>query len=103
MYQAPRKSILKATFSAPEPTPSPPDDDNVTQSMDITRADFRTEIQDRYSRKFLGRRVSFAEHAHVRMFEIQEHNTNSTGSPQSSPAQADSSPEKGNGSTQGTI
>lgn len=36
-------------------------------------------------RKSLGRRVSFANHAHVRLFEVPEPNTNSTTSPQSSP------------------
>ena len=72
--QAPRKSILKAYV--------PEDGDDATQSMDITR-DYR---QDNPTRKSLGRRVSFANHAHVRLFEVPEHNTNSTASPQSSPA-----------------
>ncbi|KAH7927413.1 hypothetical protein BV22DRAFT_1061134, partial [Leucogyrophana mollusca] len=75
---APRKSILKAAINIP-------DDDDATQSMELTR-DFRTEIHDNTSRKSLGRRVSFANHAHVRLFEVQEANTNSTASPQSSPA-----------------
>ena len=50
--------------------------------MDMTR-DYR---EDNPTRKSLGRRVSFANHAHVRLFEVPDHNTNSTGSPQSSPA-----------------
>ncbi|KAH7915151.1 Spc7 kinetochore protein-domain-containing protein [Hygrophoropsis aurantiaca] len=75
---APRKSILKAAINIP-------DDDDATQSMELTR-DFRTEIHDNTSRKSLGRRVSFANHAHVRLFEVPEANTNSTTSPQSSPA-----------------
>lgn len=50
--------------------------------MDITR-DYR---DDNLTRKSLGRRVSFANHAHVRLFEVPDHNTNSTASPQSSPA-----------------
>ncbi|KAF8559378.1 hypothetical protein OG21DRAFT_1403213, partial [Imleria badia] len=69
---APRKSILKAAVDA----------DDVTQSMEMTR-DYR---EDNPTRKSLGRRVSFANHAHVRLFEVPDHNTNSTASPQSSPA-----------------
>ena len=41
---------------------------------------------DENTRKSLGRRVSFANHAHVLLFEVTEQNTNSTASPQSSPA-----------------
>jgi kinetochore protein Spc7/SPC105 len=53
--------------------------------MDMTQ-DYHAKINDNTSRKSLGRRVSFAEHAHVRMFEKPDTNhTNSTGSPQSSP------------------
>ncbi|KAG6332019.1 hypothetical protein ID866_7070, partial [Astraeus odoratus] len=79
---APRKSILKAAFSAPE------DGDDRTQAMDMTGV-VRFDVEN--TRKSLGRRVSFANHAHVRLFEVPEHNTNSTGSPQSSPAaEADS-------------
>ena len=44
----------------------------------------RFEVEN--TRKSLGRRVSFANHAHVRLFEVPEQNTNSTASPQSSPA-----------------
>ena len=50
--------------------------------MDMTR-DYR---EDNPTRKSMGRRVSFANHAHVRLFEVPDHNTNSTASPQSSPA-----------------
>ena len=53
--------------------------------MDMTQ-DYHAKIHDNTSRKSLGRRVSFADHAHVRIFEKPDTNhTNSTGSPQSSP------------------
>ncbi|KAG5220502.1 Spc7 kinetochore protein-domain-containing protein [Salix suchowensis] len=55
--------------------------------MDLTR-EFTTNIHDNTSRKSLGRRVSFARTAKVRLFEIQGDHTSSTnasGSPQSSP------------------
>ncbi|KAG1826279.1 uncharacterized protein BJ212DRAFT_1444220 [Suillus subaureus] len=71
---APRKSILKPAVNIPE------DDDDATQSMDLTHVHENT-------RKSLARRVSFADRAHVRLFETQEQNTNSTASPQSSPVQ----------------
>jgi len=68
------------------------DDENITQSMDLT-LDYHAKLHDNTSRKSLGRRVSFAEHAHVRLFQIpNQDNTNSTGSPQSSPVPS-SSPE----------
>ncbi|CCM00329.1 uncharacterized protein FIBRA_02359 [Fibroporia radiculosa] len=69
---APRKSILKATASLPDSTESSADDNN-TQSMDFT------EVHNN-SRKSLGRRVSFASHAHVRLFEREQKGNNSTGS-----------------------
>ncbi|GLB36475.1 putative spc7 kinetochore protein [Lyophyllum shimeji] len=103
----PRKSILKtftnivhngedspdsqspsqsATSSQPPHLSSSPDDANATQSMDITK-DFHTRIHDNTTRKsFGGRRVSFAESVRVRLIEgNNQDNTNSTGSPQSSP------------------
>ncbi|KAJ6574650.1 Spc7 kinetochore protein-domain-containing protein [Mycena capillaripes] len=102
---APRKSILKATinlvntdepssqdaqalpqsqFQIPAPGPSP-ESTNATQSMDFT-TDFQTQIHDNPSRKSLGRRVSFASNAHVRLIDrVTNDNTNSTASPQSSP------------------
>ncbi|KAF7784689.1 hypothetical protein Agabi119p4_854 [Agaricus bisporus var. burnettii] len=99
----PRKSILKASsiINTEEQTQqssqssnsqsSLPDDSNVTESMDLT-LEYRARIHDNASRKSLGRRVSFAEHAQVRLFQTPNHdNTNSTGSPQSSPIP--SSPE----------
>lgn len=53
--------------------------------MDMTQ-DYYARVHDNTSRKSFGRRVSFAEHAHVRLFEKPDKNdTNSTGSPQSSP------------------
>ncbi|KAJ3567148.1 hypothetical protein NP233_g6546 [Leucocoprinus birnbaumii] len=99
---APRKSILKTsalvnTDEASEQLSQPSNSqssqvDDVTQSMDFT-VDYRARLHDNTSRKSLGRRVSFAEHAHVRLFQIPNHdNTNSTGSPQSSPIPS-SSPE----------
>ena len=72
--QAPRKSILKLAVNIPE------DEDDATQSMDLTN------VHDNARKSFM-RRVSFADRAHVRLFETQEQNTNSTASPQSSPMQ----------------
>lgn len=57
--------------------------------MDFTQ-DYTTPLHDNTSRKSLGRRVSFASHSHVRMFE--SNHTNSTGSPQSSPASTSAFP-----------
>ncbi|KAI6022339.1 Spc7 kinetochore protein-domain-containing protein [Pisolithus microcarpus] len=64
---APRKSILKAAANTTD------DGEDRTQAMDMTSI-VRFEADN--SRKSLGRRVSFANHAHVRF----------TASPQSSPA-----------------
>ncbi|EAU93226.1 hypothetical protein CC1G_10294 [Coprinopsis cinerea okayama7 len=80
----PRKSILKTSFTAEEL-----DENDGTQSMELTK------VHDA-SRKSLGfnRRVSFAEHAHVRIFQIpNKDHTNSTGSPHSSPSSASSEPD----------
>lgn len=60
------------------------DDPNATESMDMTH-DFQTRIHDNFTRKSMGRRVSFSEHAYVRLFDGSTDNTNSTGTPQSSP------------------
>jgi kinetochore protein Spc7/SPC105 len=74
---APRKSILKASITLAS------EDDNNSSDNANTTAVFPD------TRKSLGRRVSFAEHAHVRLFTKQnEQNTNSTASPQSSPVPA---------------
>ncbi|KAJ7823569.1 Spc7 kinetochore protein-domain-containing protein [Mycena olivaceomarginata] len=106
---APRKSILKSTTNSQvtpdEPTsqdvqplpqaqaqfqfdpPAPsPETTIATQSMDLT-TDFQTQIHDNPSRKSLGRRVSFASNAHVRLIDrvTKDDNTMSTASPQSSP------------------
>ncbi|KAI0961141.1 hypothetical protein AcV7_000323 [Taiwanofungus camphoratus] len=91
---APRKSILKASLNLPDSTESSAlaDETNTTQSMDFT------EMHPSGPRKSLGRRVSFASHAHVRLFEIQEQNTNSTAEPPSSPSQ-ESSPQINNENT----
>ncbi|KAJ8517055.1 hypothetical protein ONZ45_g5726 [Pleurotus djamor] len=98
----PRKSILKSSVAIPQngsqsSLPSSQStsliDENATQSMDLTR-DFTTNnIYDNTSRKSLGRRVSFARTAKVRIFEKAGDNTastNATDSPQSSP---ESSPQ----------
>ncbi|KAJ7356898.1 Spc7 kinetochore protein-domain-containing protein [Mycena albidolilacea] len=105
---APRKSILKSTtnsqvtpdeptsqdvqplpqaqFQFDPPAPSPETTTIATQSMDLT-TDFQTQIHDNPSRKSLGRRVSFASNAHVRLIDrvTKDDNTMSTASPQSSP------------------
>ncbi|KAI5997489.1 Spc7 kinetochore protein-domain-containing protein [Pisolithus albus] len=70
-------SILKTAANTTD------DGEDRTQAMDMTSI-VRFEADN--SRKSLGRRVSFANHAHVRLFEVPEQNTNSTASPQSSPA-----------------
>ena len=59
--------------------------EDVTESMEFTQ-DYTTPVHDNTSRKSLGRRVSFASHSHVRMFETIH--SSSTGSPHSSPASA---------------
>ncbi|KII93693.1 hypothetical protein PLICRDRAFT_131726 [Plicaturopsis crispa FD-325 SS-3] len=87
----PRKSILKPSLNIPLYA-DPDEPNNATESMDSTHTEFRTEITDNNARKSMGRRVSFAKHAHVRMFEKQEQNTNGSDSPQSSPSAAHSSP-----------
>lgn len=61
------------------------EDANVTGSLEFTQ-DYTTPVHDNTSRKSLGRRVSFASHSHVRMFETIH--SSSTGSPHSSPASA---------------
>jgi kinetochore protein Spc7/SPC105 len=58
--QGPRKSILKS-----RPSLAADDADDITQTMDFTRV----SINDNATRKSLGRRVSFASHAQVRVFE----------------------------------
>lgn len=76
--QAPRKSILKASlnfnFAGNE---AQPEDETET-------GDFQTAIHDNTTqRATFARRVSFAEHAHIRLF-TKEKNTNVSSSPQSS-------------------
>ncbi|KAJ2920371.1 hypothetical protein MD484_g151, partial [Candolleomyces efflorescens] len=95
----PRKSILKTSFTPDDTEPQPTqstqstqDDNDVTQSMDFTQ-DFRAKIHDNASRKSFGRRVSFAEHAHVRVFQIPDKNQANAASPQSSPSQTSSDPD----------
>ncbi|KAF4607024.1 hypothetical protein EYR38_001081 [Pleurotus pulmonarius] len=100
----PRKSILKTAINIPSQNseqssilPSQSNstlDENATQSMDLTR-EFTTNIHDNMARKSLGRRVSFARTAKVRLFEIQGDHTSSTnasGSPQSSPQSSPQQP-----------
>lgn len=56
------------------------------ESGEVTK-DFQTDIRDNTTqRAIFARRVSFAETAHVRLFNKDNNNTNSTASPQSSPA-----------------
>ncbi|KAF6766101.1 Spc7 kinetochore protein-domain-containing protein [Ephemerocybe angulata] len=96
----PRKSILKQSFTPDDTEPLPTqstqstqaafDDNDVTQSMEFTQ-DFRARIHDNASRKSFGRRVSFAEHAHVRVFQIPDKNQVAPTSP-SSPASTSSDP-----------
>lgn len=66
------------------------EDANATRSIDVTQ-DYTTPLHDNTSRKSLGRRVSFASRSQVRLFETIH--TNSTGSPQSSPASVSISPD----------
>ncbi|KAI0706070.1 Spc7 kinetochore protein-domain-containing protein [Cytidiella melzeri] len=75
---APRKSILKGSVNARPSqefaSASPSIDDigsnNVTITMDLTEV-----VKSSMPRKSLGRRVSFASHAHVRLFEKRDPNT----------------------------
>jgi kinetochore protein Spc7/SPC105 len=78
--QGPRKSILKSRSSL-----APEDADDITQTMDLTRV----SINDNATRKSLGRRVSFASHAQVRVFEKD-------------PNRSDTSPSATNDSGQST-
>ncbi|KAF8632568.1 hypothetical protein AX15_001778 [Amanita polypyramis BW_CC] len=97
---APRKSILKASINNVNINPSQqasqsstqssqslnPDDPNTTQAMDLTM-NLQSQQDNTIQRSF-ARRVSFAAHATVRLFQKQNHddNTNSTGTPPSSPS-----------------
>jgi hypothetical protein len=73
--KVPRKSILKAALNAPLDQDDPTIDPTV---------DYTTTIHDNPSKSFGSRRVSFAEHAHVRLFaKEKKQNTNSTASPDS--------------------
>lgn len=58
--------------------------------MDFTQ-DYQAKVHDNIGRKSMGRRVSFREHAMVRLFARPD-NTNSTGSPNSSPAPSSDPP-----------
>ena len=62
------------------------DDDDATQSMDLTN-DFHEQLHDNNTIKTYGaRRVSFADTVFIREFDrLNNNNTNSTASPQSSP------------------
>ncbi|KAH9004218.1 Spc7 kinetochore protein-domain-containing protein [Lactarius hatsudake] len=81
----PRKSILKA-----RPSLAPEDADDVTQTMDFTR-DIKSPIKEYAARKSLGRRVSFASHAQVRVFEKDQNR----GDVLPSPAEAGPSSQTG--------
>ncbi|KAI0274874.1 Spc7 kinetochore protein-domain-containing protein [Gloeopeniophorella convolvens] len=76
----PRKSILKA-----RPSLAPEDADDTEQTMDFTR-DFRGQMGDNTSRKSLGRRVSFASHAQVRVFEKDLNKGDAPPSPSKEPS-----------------
>ncbi|KAF7792468.1 hypothetical protein EIP86_003507 [Pleurotus ostreatoroseus] len=80
----PRKSILKGALPRPslgqENSGTAGDSTDVTQSMDLT------EVQHTMSRKSLARRVSFASHAHVRLFEVQDPNASSSADQSPSPS-----------------
>ncbi|KAF7306544.1 Spc7 domain-containing protein [Mycena indigotica] len=97
-FAVPRKSILKSTANVldanPDGSGTLPTENSATQSMDLT-TDFQTQIHDNTSRKSLGRRVSFAKNAHVRLIELRtnDDNTNSTASPPGSPAASSDPPE----------
>ncbi|KAJ7071434.1 Spc7 kinetochore protein-domain-containing protein [Mycena amicta] len=87
-FAVPRKSILKSTFNLLDATTSldvdaPTSEDSATRSIDLT-----AQIHDNTTRKSLGRRVSFAKNAHVRLIALRtnDDNTNSTASPPASPA-----------------
>ena len=83
IYQAPRKSILKASINF---NIGGDDLEDGVESGELTK-DFQTDIRDNTTqRTIFARRVSFAETAHVRLFK-DNNNTNSTASPQSSPGQ----------------
>ncbi|KAA1468477.1 hypothetical protein DENSPDRAFT_814750 [Dentipellis sp. KUC8613] len=90
---APRKSILKAAIT-PDDTIAPED---ATQSMDFTR-DFG-DLQDNTTRKSLGRRVSFAPAAYVRVFDKNKKDKRrssaySDGSPEDSGAKDENASNK---------
>ena len=77
--QGPRKSILKSRSSL-----APEDADDITQTMDLTRA----SISDNATRKSLGRRVSFASHAQVRVFEKDPNRRDTSPSAMNDPGQS---------------
>ncbi|OCH88589.1 hypothetical protein OBBRIDRAFT_836452 [Obba rivulosa] len=92
--KAPRKSILKASINLPPAgsrdgeISASVDSENVTQTMEFT------EVHAAQSRKSLGRRVSFASHAHVRLFEIQDKDNNTASSAEAYSPSQDSSPQQ---------
>ncbi len=84
-FQAPRKSILKASLNLPRrsdatesSTSTGADDTNMTQTMDMT------EVHGGPRKSLANRRVSFAAHTHVRLFHIQS--PDSASPKESSPA-----------------
>lgn len=76
--------------SSARPSVASADADNASQTMEFTQ-DYQAPVHDNFTRKSLGRRVSFSQNAQVRLFDKVD-NTNSTGSPQSSPAAPSSDP-----------
>ena len=84
-FQAPRKSILKASLNLPRRSDvtesslsTGADDANMTQTMDMT------EVHGGPRKSLANRRVSFAAHTHVRLFHIQS--PDSASPKESSPA-----------------
>ncbi|EMD41576.1 hypothetical protein CERSUDRAFT_110126 [Gelatoporia subvermispora B] len=94
--KAPRKSILKASINLPpsgsrdedEETSAGADSTNITQTMEFT------QVHSAQPRKSLGRRVSFASHAHVRLFEIQDKDNNTASSAEAVSPPQDSPPQQ---------
>ncbi|PCH33333.1 hypothetical protein WOLCODRAFT_64132 [Wolfiporia cocos MD-104 SS10] len=86
---APRKSILKGSVNVPfvSAESSSIGDENATQSMDFSEVHSRQSIAPRKS--LAARRVSFASHAHVRLFDTAKQRSDSSFS-QDSPGSQDS-------------
>ena len=75
------------------PSLAPEDADDITQTMDFTR-DIKSPIKEYAARKSLGRRVSFASHAQVRVFEKDQNrgDTHPSSSPVAGPSSQTGAP-----------